>query len=179
MCRRSSKFHLIMRRTIPIIINLLWAGSILCISAAEPSFCKEDELRVKGTIVGFDSLASAGNITYAPQSQLLVVRINKTISGREQSRYIIVVYEYFASEDKFLPDLVSGNKKRWEFMLSRRASCDNPLMKIRYAKGFSLDGKEIFKVLRLEDTGGLDDIPESKILPCYEVTTNGLKPLRR
>lgn len=167
-----------MRKTIPIIINLLWAGSLFCLSATEPSAYKLDEVRLRGTIVGFDSLASSGNITYAPQSQLLIVRINKMISGREQSRYIIVIYEYFASEDRFLPDLISGRQKRWEFVLSRRTSCDNPLAKIRYAKGFSLEGKEIFKVLRLEDNGGLDDVPDSKILPCYEVRTEGLKLLR-
>jgi hypothetical protein len=136
---------------------------------------KKRKIKIIGTVIGFDSFAATGNLTFAPQSQLLIVRIDKSLKGKEKAQYIKIIYEYFSSEDTFLPNLISSEKKQWKFNLVKENSCDSSLQEVKYGKSTSLDGKEEIKFLRLKDIGGLKNISESIELPCYILKSDGLK----
>jgi hypothetical protein len=131
------------------------------------------------TVIGYDRLAEAGNLTSAPQSQLLIARVDKILKGKEKAKYIKIIYEYFSSEETHLKALLSDEKHQWKFVLSRNKRCDSTLKEAKYAKGIALDGaKEIMPVLLLKDVGGLEAISESTNLPCYSLKSDGIKSQR-
>ena len=136
---------------------------------------KNEKVKIIGTVIGFDGLAATGNLTNAPQSQLLIVRVDKSFKGREKAKYIKIIYVYFESVDTSLFNLTSIERNQWKFRLSKDNSCDSSLKDVKYGKSTSLNGKEEISFLRLKGVAELHDIYEMTKLPCYILRSDGLE----
>jgi hypothetical protein len=137
---------------------------------------RKSRLVITGTVVGYDQLMPLTSITSAPQVAVLIVRVDKRISGREKSRYIKVVHRRLYGGEAELPSEIFDSKKRWRFKLSRQPSCDSSLQELESAKGKIEDGAEV-SVPRLKRTSGaeVEDIPTDVVLPCYELHPRDFK----
>lgn len=146
--------------TMPLIIVLLVVCASSAIFAAGGRLRKE-ELVVTGRVVSYDQLVSLANITSAPQLQVLIVRVAKRVKGREESRYIKVVYKHMQNEAK-LPSEVFDGKSHWRFRLMKAAtqdhSCKGPLQGLKRTSGAETE-----------------DLPSDTSLPCYLLRPGDLK----
>ncbi|HEX8286725.1 MAG TPA: hypothetical protein VF556_01940 [Pyrinomonadaceae bacterium] len=158
------------------LATLVFCSSFAIAQVAEPiPDVKKKNIKIVGKVVGFDSLAALSNITYAPQSQLLILRIDNLLKGKEKARHIKIVYEYFSTEAAYLSELLSDKNQKWKLNIARDASCDSTLKESKYSKSYSIDNKEELLINRLKDVDGLENIPENTKLPCYILKNNGIK----
>ena len=120
---------------------------------------------VIGTVIAYDQLVPLTNITSAPQSQLLLVRIERRIKGRETARYIKVVYKYGVDEAS-LPETVFDGKSRWRFILKRDRSCDSSVGQMKAAKHETKERDEVM-LPHLKFTSETKGLEDNTNLPCY------------
>ena len=87
------------KHIIRIIIMLL---SISTAPAASSSGKRQetDQLVITGRVVAYDQLIALSNITSAPALEVLLVRVETRLKGREDSRLIKVKYEYMGDNLK-------------------------------------------------------------------------------
>ena len=125
---------------------------------------KKQSLEAIGTVVAYDQLVSLTNITSAPQSQVLLVRIAKRIKGQKVGPYIKVVYKYGANEPS-LPQEIFDGESQWRFILKRDNGCDSLLGEMKATKPQTKEGQVTLPRLKFtRETEGLRD--EAR-LPCY------------
>ena len=141
------------------VLLLIYASSAIFANGRRQ---RKHELVVAGSVVGYDELIPLANITSAPQLQILIVRVGKRMKGREESRYIKVVYEHMQNEPK-LPDEVFDGKRQWRFALMKPSaqdhSCKGPLQGLKQTTGVDAE-----------------KIPGDASLPCYVLRPGDLKP---
>lgn len=121
-------------------------------------------LEAVGTVVAYDQLVPLTNITWVPQSQVLLVRISKNIKGRAAGRYIKVVYKYAAS-DSPLPQSIFDGDTEWRFILKRDVSCDSSLREMKAIKPQAREGE--ITVPRLKFKSETKMVEDEVSLPCY------------
>ncbi len=126
---------------------------------------EKKSLVVVGTVIAYDQLLPLTNITSAPQSQVLLVRIEKRIQGRESAGYVKIVYEYGADEPS-LPKGIFDGKSQWRFLLKRDGRCDSSLREMKAAKSQTKEGEEV-TLPHLKFTDETERLPDDTILPCY------------
>jgi hypothetical protein len=122
-------------------------------------------LVVVGTVIAYDQLLPLINITSAPQSQVLLVRIEKRIKGRESAVYVKVVYEYGGDEPS-LPKGIFDGKSQWRFLLKRDGRCDSSLREMKAGKPQSKEGEEV-TLPHLKFTDETEVLADDTNLPCY------------
>lgn len=149
----------------------LFAISSLSVNGQQAGDAK---IRVIAKVLAFDSYAGLSNITYAPQSLTLVLRVEKSLRGRERSKYIKCIYEYFG-EDSTIVDLTSGGNQNWQLDISKDRSCDSTLRKEKYGRSMSVNGGKEVVFQRLKGLHGFSDLSENITLPCYILKKDGVK----
>jgi hypothetical protein len=159
----------------PFLVVVLLIVFASPIARAGGESCGKQDLVITGVVVGYDQLIQLANITSAPQVNVLVVRIEERIKGREESRYIKVIYEHLSGEAT-LPSEIFDGKNRWSFKLGRQTSCDSSLQALESASGKTEDGTEV-SVPRLKRTPGAEaeNIPADAMLPCYKLSPRDFK----
>ena len=143
---------------------LLGVSSII---EARHQRCAQRSLKIVGAVVAYNQVAALVNITDAPQQQVLVVRADKALSGKEAGQYLKVIYKYGANEAS-LPDEVFNGKSRWQFNLTRDCGCDSSL-----AEGQSKSENEIALPMWKQTVEG-EELPQNVKLPCYVLRPKGL-----
>ncbi len=135
---------------------------------------REKQLVIVGTVAGYDQFLSLVNLTSAPQVQLLIVRVEKRIKGREESRYIKVIYKY-GTDEPSLPEEIFNGKSQWRFTLTRDHSCDCSVREMQ-SKQIEGEGGAEATLPRLKRTNATEEIPNNANLPCYALRPSDLKP---
>jgi hypothetical protein len=125
---------------------------------------EKQSLEIIGSVVAYDQLVPLTNITSAPQSQVLLVRIAKRIKGQEVGPYIKVVYKYGVGEPS-LPQEIFDGKSQWRFILKRDGSCDSSLEEMKATKPQTKEGEVTLP--RLKFTSGTEGLGDEASLPCY------------
>lgn len=128
-------------------------------------------IKLSGTVVAFEqSPWHISKLTSVEKSEVMIVRVNKVIKGKEQSKYIKVIYRYL-SEKNALPEKVFSSDNEWNFALTRNSSCDNSIAKT-YPKSQRNDviAGDDSAMIYLVPTGSHDkNILTEQILPCYSL----------
>jgi len=124
-----------------------------------------EKLKATGEVIGFDRFASLTNITSAPQSQTIVVKLNKITKGKQSQPYVIVVYKSWKGEP-LLPEKIFNGKSKWKFRLAREESCDSTLEDIVSLKNTE-ENQNFEGVSRFEWTSLKPDVADNVKLPCY------------
>jgi hypothetical protein len=118
----------------PYQMSVKWEGTPLSKESAKIyKSTARQSLEVIGNVVAYDQLVSLANITPAPQSEVLLVRVAKRIKGQEVGPYIKIVYTYWANQRSLPPDVFDG-KSQWRFSLKREEKCDSSLAEMKAAK---------------------------------------------
>jgi hypothetical protein len=125
---------------------------------------KKQSLEAIGSVVAYDQLVPLTNITSAPQSQVLLVRIAKRLKGQEVGPYIKVVYKY-GSDEASLPQEIFDGKSQWRFILKRDNGCDSSLGEMKATKPQTKEGEVTLP--RLKFTSGTEGLEDKASLPCY------------
>lgn len=159
------------RQTMLLLALSVIALSALMVLANEG---REKRLVIVGTVAGYDQLSSLVSLTSVPQSQLLIVRVKKQIKGREELRYIKVIYKYGANEGPLPKDIFDGTSQ-WRFTLTRDHSCDCLARDLLSEQSKTEDGTEA-TLPRLKRTNTTEKTPDNANLPCYILRPNDLKP---
>jgi hypothetical protein len=119
-------------------------------------------------IIAYDQYAPLMSITAAPQSQPLLVRLQKRIRGRENSPYIKVVYRYGINEMS-LPEKLYDGKSLWRFILMRDHDCDSSLREMSLVKNTHKQEQGNVTLPRLNFVNETESPRNDVILPCYEL----------
>ena len=122
-------------------------------------------LEVVGTVVAYDQAAPLTNITWVLQSQVVLIRISKSIKGRAAGPYIKVVYR-FAPNESPLPQNILDENTRWRFILKRDITCDSSVREMKTMKAQTEEG-EITTIPRLKFKNETEVIEDEVSLPCY------------
>lgn len=153
--------------TTKYLLSVAVALLIACIQPTNEIYGLQLEmqsLEAVGIVVAYDQFVSLTNITWVPQSQVLLVRISKSIKGRAEGPYIKVVYKY-APNDSPLPQNIFDGNDHWRFTLKRDISCDSSLREMRAIKSQTV--KEDIDLPRLKFKNGTEKPGEEVTLPCY------------
>ena len=147
-----------------IYVSLIVALSIVYLNPSNITFGltrEQEPLEAIGTVVAYDQLISLTNITSAPKSQVLIVRIARRIKGPKNRSYIKVIYKYAANESPLPQNMFDGNNQ-WRFILTRDFRCDSTLREMKPI--VTTQGQAI---PRLKFTREKDLIQDGVSLPCY------------
>ncbi len=140
---------------------------ILCITPANEIYGVRPEtqsLEAVGTVVAYDQVAPLANITWVLQSQVLLIRVSKSINGRAAGPYIKVVYKYRLNDSPLPQNILDGNTQ-WRFILKRDTSCDSSLREMKAIKSQTKEGE--ITVPRLKFKSGTEIKEDEVSLPCY------------
>lgn len=137
---------------------------------------KRHKLVITGRVVAYNQLISLSNITSAPRLEVLLVRVETRIKGREDSRFIKVNYKYMGDDMK-LPIEVFDSKSKWRFALLRDTTCDGSLRSLQETKP---KAETEISLPHFKSTAGAEteEIPLDANIPCYELQHGDLKPSR-
>jgi hypothetical protein len=122
-------------------------------------------LEVVGIVVAYDQAVPLTNITWGMQSQVVLIRISKSIKGRGAGPYIKVVYR-FAPNEPPLPQNILDENTQWRFILKRDISCDSSVREMKTMKAQTEEG-EIIAIPRLKFKNETEVIEDAVNLPCY------------
>ena len=138
--------------------------------------CREIEqgdVLIVGTVVGYNQMLSLGNITAAPNTAEIIVKVNSLIQGTEVSSYIIVHCEYPPDEVGWLERMTEANQSK-RFVLQRLPSCDQIVRFTRVEEGTNHRENEQLSIPSFRRVNGKEEpIPEGVTLPCYRMVRVG------
>lgn len=161
-----------------VVRTIVMLLAISTVSAASISGKRQEKLKlvITGRVVAYDQLISLTNITNAPRSEFLLVRVETRLKGREDSRLIQVKYVYMGDDLK-LPIEVFDSKNKWQFALHRDSTCDGSLRSLQENKP---KAESEMSLPRFKPTNGAEteEIPLDANLPCYVLQHGDLKPSR-
>jgi hypothetical protein len=139
---------------------------VSCCALAKHEQKARRDLIVQGRVVAtYVTFVDLVRLTDLPNVETLIVRIERVIKGKQQSRFIKIRYQCWEGEPS-LPDSILDSTKRLRFSLSRDHSCDSSLGKMKGAKPATQKGAEVaFPYFKFtSETEGLTDDTN---LPCY------------
>ena len=103
----------------------------------------------------------ACNLTWGIQIEILVIRVEKSIAGRESSKYLKVVYEHLHGQPN-LPKEIYDGRSSWRFALTKAStdddSCSGPLTQITRTVGAQEE-----------------PLPNDVSIPCYVLQPGHVK----
>jgi hypothetical protein len=149
-----------------LIFLLITIFSFTCFDLSKVCLAqKKEKLKATGEVVGFDRFASLTNITSAPQSRTLIVKLNKLIKGKQSHPYTIVVYKSWGGEP-LLPEEMFNGKSKWKFKLTSENSCDSTWKDITSLEN-SQENQDFKGNSRFEWIPVKPDVADNANLPCY------------
>lgn len=165
-----------MKRHMRLIAVALIVFTGLSVSVGEGKQA-EEQLKITGKVVAYDPSTSLISLTSAPKLEILVVRIEERVKGREESRYVKVLYKHMENNPT-LPERVFDGKSLWSFALRREPSCDGPMKALPSLRSHTGDGSDM-PLPRLKRTLGAESekITDETNLPCYSLRSSDLRPV--
>lgn len=130
------------------LLSLVIALLIPCIKPTNEIYGLPPEtqlLEAVGTVVAYDQGVPLTNITWVQQSQVLLIRISKSIKGQAAGPYIKVIYKYAPNESPLPQNMFDGNNQ-WRFILNRDISCDTSLREMKAMTPQAREGKSLYHV---------------------------------
>ena len=140
------------------------------------------KLKIIGTIIDYDgSVSRALGTAEGVKYEILLVRVDKVLNGKEKSNYIRVNYVY-GYDIPPLPDEIFKGIKQWSFELKRDTDYDAPLREMLYVEAKDENGKELPPVPVLVRVPGAENekLPtEDTIIPTYKLISGKLKEFKK
>lgn len=135
---------------------------------------KEPTLTIVGPVIAYErSVTRLTQLTFVPNTEVLIVRVDKLIKGQEQAHYLKVVYRYGTDEPSLARE-VFESRNQWRFKLKRDRNCDSSVGQMKPEKIQGKEGKDvILSGLKFTSTEGL---PDDTNLPCYELRPGNYRP---
>jgi hypothetical protein len=128
-------------------------------------------LRIVGSIIGFDAYSHLINQPESVAYEILLVRVDRILAGKENAKYIRVQYTYGPGEPA-LPSQIFDGGRQWRLLLSRDANYDLPLRELLYNGARDERGKDLPPILRLKRLPGAENEhlpPADTVIPCYAI----------
>ena len=133
---------------------------------------KQPGLTIVGPVVAYErSVLQLAQLTFVPNKEVVIVRVDKLLKGREPARYLKVVYNYGTDEPAFEKEIFDS-RKQWRFRLKRDQSCDSSIGQMKSVEPQSKEGPA---VSGLKFTSETDVLPDETSLPCYELKPGDYK----
>lgn len=127
---------------------------------------KESMLTIVGPIVAYErSVTRLAQLTFVPNTEVLIVRVDKLIKGQEQAPYLKVVYRYGTDEPSLAKEVFDG-RSQWRFTLKRDRNCDSSVGQMKSVKTQTKEGEEV-TLSGLKFTGETEGLTDDINLPCY------------
>ncbi len=130
------------------------------------------KLKIIGTVIGYDgSVSRSLGVAEGMKYEILLVRVDKVLKGKEKSKYIRINYVY-GYDIPPLPDEIFDGVKQWSFELKRDTDYDDPLREMLYVRAEDEKGKELPPVPVLARVPGAENekLPtEDTIIPAYKL----------
>jgi hypothetical protein len=158
-------------RKLAVVAILFFANAPAYAQGAVKARADRPMLRVVGTVVGFDPSSNLVLGFESLRGDLLLVRVDKVLAGKEKAKYIKIHYQYFPGEPP-LPRKMFEHKTQWCFWIKREPYDDYPLRQLLYTEARDESGKVLPPDVRMERVPGMENEqlpPENTILPAYEI----------
>ena len=127
---------------------------------------KESMLTIVGPVVAYErSVTRLAQLTFVPNTEVLIVRVDKLIKGQERAHYLKVVYRYGTDEPSLAKE-VFDSRSQWRFTLKRDRNCDSSVGQLKSVKTQTKEGEEV-TLSGLKFTGETEGLTEDTNLPCY------------
>jgi hypothetical protein len=127
---------------------------------------KESMLTIVGPVIAYErSVTRLAQLTFVPNTEVLIVRVDKLIKGQEQAHYLKVVYRYGTDEPSLAKEVFDG-RSQWRFTLQRDRNCDSAIGQMKSVKTQTKEGEEV-TLSGLKFTGETEGLPDDTNLPCY------------
>jgi hypothetical protein len=137
------------------------------------------KLTTVGTVVAYDQPVSGlAMLTSVPMEQILIVRLDRSINRKQESKYIKLSFRRWFNEPE-LPSGILNSKNKWRFSLTRDINCDGSTRELQSDRSRTEEGKGVV-LQRLRRTSGAEkeEVPDALILPCYVLRPGGLRRIR-
>jgi hypothetical protein len=136
-----------------------WMSVVLIMLADPVSFVhgtnKESMLTIVGPVVAYErSVTRLAQLTFVPNTEVLIVRVDKLIKG--QGRHIIS--KSFTG--------VFDSRSQWRFTLKRDRNCDSSVGQMKTVRT-QTKGEEEVTLSGLKFTGETEGLTDDTNLPCY------------
>jgi len=127
---------------------------------------KESMLTIVGPVIAYErSVTRLAELTFVPNTEVLIVRVDKLIKGQEKSHYLKVVYRYGTDEPSLTKE-VFDSRRQWRFILKRDSNCDSTVGQMKAVKTQTKEEEEV-TLSGLKFTGETEMLADDTYLPCY------------
>ena len=134
---------------------------------------KDSMLTIVGPVVAYErSLTALVQLTFVPNTEVLIVRVDKLIKGKEQAHYLKVVYRYGTDEPSLTKEVLDSSSQ-WRFRLKRDHNCDSSVGQMKSVK---TPEEEEVTFLGLKFTGKTEGLTDDTNLPCYLLEPGNYRP---
>src|SRR5690349_3038411 len=133
---------------------------------------KQPGLTIVGPVVAYErSVTQLAQLTFVPNREVVIVRVDKLVKGREQARYLKVVYNYGTDEPSLMKEILNS-QKQWRFRLKRDQSCDSSIGQMKTVEPATKEGALVSGLKFISET---EVLPDETSLPCYELKPGDYK----
>lgn len=127
---------------------------------------KESMLTIVGPVIAYErSVTRLAQLTFVPNTEVLIVRVDKLLKGHEQAQYLKVVYRY-GTDEPSLSKEVFDSRSQWRFTLKRDRNCDSSVGRMKSVKTQIKEGEEVI-LSGLQFTDETEELTDDTNLPCY------------
>ena len=126
----------------------------------------ESMLTIVGPVVAYErSVTRLAQLTFVPNTEVLIVRVDRLVKGQEQAPYLKVVYRYGTDEPSLAKEIFHS-RSQWRFTLKRDSNCDSSVEQMKSVKTQIREGEEIV-LSGLQFTDETERLTDDTRLPCY------------
>jgi len=156
-------------------LTLFLSTALLAVAIGGPVRTQEpapDKIVAVAEVVAYNlDPTSLVNLTSTYNNDVVLVRVNRSLSGDVKVKYLIVRYEHWTDESP-LPREFCEPKSQWKLELRRDSGCDSSMTELL--------SKERNPGLVLIPGPSLNEAREhqTEVLPCYVLRPKGLTPYR-
>ena len=127
---------------------------------------KESTLTIVGPVVAYEiSVTRLAQLTFVPNTEVIIVRMDKLIKGQEQAHYLKVVYRYGTDEPSLAKEVFHG-RSQWRFTLKRDRNCDSSVEQMKSVRTQPKEEEEV-TLSGLKFTRETEGLTDDTKLPCY------------
>ena len=129
---------------------------------------KEPMLTIVGPVIAYErSVTRLAKLTFVPNTEVLIVRVDKLRQGQEHAQYLKVVYRYGTDEPSLAKEVLDS-RSQWRFTLKRDRSCDSSVGQMKSVKTQTKEGEEVI-LSGLKFINETERLADNTNLPCYEL----------
>jgi hypothetical protein len=166
-----------MKKCLSLLLVGLLTSYLSSLAASGTNTNAKGILKVHGTIVAFEqSPTRIAMLTSVGQREIFILRIEQWLKGKEDSKYIKVVYDYRSDKAALPPEVLQG-KEPFCLVLRRLPSCDSSILD-EYPdrqEGDVIAGSESSLTYLLANSAHDTAIPLEEALPCYTLQSGEFK----